>query len=168
LPWLTLKIIRLAPVPLLVLLIFYFRENKMKLLMAADGSSYTKKALAFLVKHEGLCGPTDELLVLNVQAPVPLRVRGMLGASTVNDYLAEEAGKVLKPIERFLTKHKIKYTAAWVIGAAANEVLNATRREKAQMIVMGTHGHGLLVQAIMGSVAQRVLAESEVPVLLVK
>ena len=140
----------------------------MKLLMAVDGSSYTKKALAFLVTHEGLCGPTDQLLVLNVQAPIPARVRGMIGASTVKDYLAEEASKVLKPIERFLNKHKINYTAVWVIGAAATVVLNVTRREKAQMIVMGTHGHGLLVQALMGSVAQRVLAEAEVPVLLVK
>jgi hypothetical protein len=57
----------------------------MKLLMAVDGSSYTKKALAFLVTHEGLCGPTDQLLVLNVQAPIPARVRGMIGASTVKD-----------------------------------------------------------------------------------
>ena len=36
------------------------------------------------------------------------------------------------------------------------------------MIVMGTHGHGLLGRAIMGSVAQRVVTDSDVPVLLVK
>jgi nucleotide-binding universal stress UspA family protein len=92
----------------------------------------------------------------------------MIGASTVKDYLAEEASKVLKPIERFLNKHKINYTAVWVIGAAATEVLNVTRREKVQMIVMGTRGHGLLGRAVMGSVAQRVLIDAEVPVLLVK
>jgi nucleotide-binding universal stress UspA family protein len=33
---------------------------------------------------------------------------------------------------------------------------------------MGTHGHGLLGRAVMGSVAQRVLTESDAPVLLVK
>ncbi|UUZ78599.1 universal stress protein [Polaromonas sp. P1(28)-13] len=33
---------------------------------------------------------------------------------------------------------------------------------------MGTHGHGLLGRAIMGSVAQRVVTDSEIPVLLVK
>jgi len=121
-----------------------------------------------LVTHEGLCGPDDELLVLNVQAPIPARVKRMVGASTVNDYHADEAGIVLKPIERFLGKHKIKYKAIWVIGSIASEVLNATRREKAHMIVMGTHGHGLLGRAVMGSVAQRVLTDAEVPVLLVK
>jgi nucleotide-binding universal stress UspA family protein len=36
------------------------------------------------------------------------------------------------------------------------------------MIVMGTRGHGLLGRAVMGSVAQRVLIDAEVPVLLVK
>ena len=36
------------------------------------------------------------------------------------------------------------------------------------MIVMGAHGHGLLSRMFMGSVAQKVLAESEIPTLLVK
>ena len=51
----------------------------MKILFAADGSSYTKKALAFLVTHEALCGPDDELVVLNVQPPIPPRVKRMVG-----------------------------------------------------------------------------------------
>jgi len=34
--------------------------------------------------------------------------------------------------------------------------------------VMGTHGRGLLGNALMGSVAQRVVSGSTVPVLLVK
>ena len=38
----------------------------MNILLAADGSKYTKKALAFLVTHESLCGPDDELYVLNL------------------------------------------------------------------------------------------------------
>ena len=36
------------------------------------------------------------------------------------------------------------------------------------MIVMGTHGHGLLSRMFMGIVDQRVLAGSEIPTLLVK
>ena len=38
----------------------------MKVLFAADGSKYTKKALAFLVTHESLAGPQDELVILHV------------------------------------------------------------------------------------------------------
>jgi len=140
----------------------------MKILFAADGSDYTKKALAFLVTHEGICGPNDELFVLNVQPPVPLRVQGMLSTAVVDEYYRDEGHKVLEPIEQFLKRHSLNFHAAMVVGSPAKEILAAVTRNKAQMIVMGTHGHGLLGRALMGSVAQRVVTDSEVPVLLVK
>jgi nucleotide-binding universal stress UspA family protein len=140
----------------------------MKLLLAADGSKYTKKALAFLVTHEGLTGPDGELVVLNVQPPMPPRVKTMLGAAAILDYQKEEAEKVLSPIERFLKRHNIAFQSKWVVGSPAEEVVRATKRENAHLIVMGTHGHGLLGRALMGSVAQKVVAECETPVLLVK
>ena len=140
----------------------------MKVLFAADGSKYTKKALAFLVTHESLTGPEDELVVLNVQPPVPPRVKTMVGSATVNAYHADEAKKVLDPIERFLKRHKLQFRTSWVVGTPPAEVVRAAKNEKAHMIVMGTHGHGLLGRAVMGSVAQRVVTDSDVPVLLVK
>ncbi|HZN46158.1 MAG TPA: universal stress protein [Ramlibacter sp.] len=36
------------------------------------------------------------------------------------------------------------------------------------MIMMGTHGHGILGRALLGSVAQNVITECDIPVLLVK
>jgi len=78
------------------------------------------------------------------------------------------ARKVLDPIERFLKRHKMQFRASWVVGSPTKELLSAAGREKAQLIVMGTHGYGLIGRALMGSVAQRVVADSEVPVLLVK
>ena len=140
----------------------------MKILLAADGSAYTKKALAFLVTHEALAGDDAEVVVLNVQPPVPPRVKAMVGAAAVNDYHNDEAQKVLAPIERFLKRHDIPFVARWTLGQPAAEVLKAAKREKAQLLVMGTHGHGLLGRALMGSVAQNVLTGSDIPVLLVK
>ena len=140
----------------------------MNILLAADGSKFTKKALAFLVTHESLCGPEDELCVLNVQPPVTPRVKTMLGAKVVNDYYRDEAREVLDPIERFLKRHDVKFRTATVVGSPTKEILAAAARQKAHLIVMGTHGHGLIGRALMGSVAQRVVAECEVPVLLVK
>lgn len=140
----------------------------MNILLAADGSEYTKKALAFLVTHEGICGPNDELFVLNVQPPVPLRVQGMLSSAVIYEYYTDEARKVLDPIEHFLKRHELKFRTATVVGSPTKELLAAATREKAQLIVMGTHGHGLIGRALMGSVAQRVVADCEVPVLLVK
>lgn len=140
----------------------------MKIVIAADGSKFTKKALAFLVTHDTLCGPDDELIVINVQPPMPPRVRTMVGADAVAGYHEEEARKVLGPIERFLKRHDLRFTAQWVVGAAGEEIVRLARKRKADMIVMGTHGHGVIGRALLGSVAQRVVTDSEVPVLLVK
>jgi nucleotide-binding universal stress UspA family protein len=140
----------------------------MKVLFAADGSEYTKKALAFLVANDELLGTDGEVVVLNVQAPMPPRVVTMVGAGVVHDYHREEADKVLAPINTFLDHHPVRFRSSWVVGQAGEEILKAARAEKVQMIVMGTHGHGLLGRALMGSVAQRVVTGSEVPVLLVK
>jgi len=140
----------------------------MKIVFAADGSHCTKKALAFLVTHENLAGPDDEVVVLNVQPAVPPRVRSAVGADVVHSFHEEEAEKVLAPIRRFLDKHQIRYRTDWQVGHAAEQVLRTAKRAKAHMIVMGTHGHGALGRALLGSVAQKVVTEAEVPVLMVK
>lgn len=140
----------------------------MKILLAADGSSYTKKALAFLVTHEALAGEDGHVVVLNVQPAVPPRVRSMVGAAAVNDYHRDEADKVLKPIEKFLKRHDLSYSTRWLVGPPGAEIVKAAKKEKAHLIVMGTHGHGLLGRALLGSVAQNVLTQCDIPVLLVK
>ncbi len=140
----------------------------MKILFAADGSSHTKKALAFLVTHEALLNGTSELHVLNVQTNLPPRVKSVAGRDLVDSYYLSEAEKVLKPIRKFLDLHPITYRADWVAGNAAVDILKAAKKDKAHMIVMGTHGHGVLGRILMGSVAQRVVAEADLPVLLVQ
>jgi nucleotide-binding universal stress UspA family protein len=139
----------------------------MKILLAADGSSYTKKALAFLVTHE-FAGADGHVVVVNVQPAVPPRVKSMVGAASVNQYHADEAAKVLKPIEKFLQQRDLAYTVRWTVGNPGQEIVKAAKKEKVNMVVMGTHGHGILGRALLGSVAQNVLTECDVPVLLVK
>jgi len=140
----------------------------MKILLAADGSSYTKKALAFLVTHNEIAGGDGQVVVVNVQPAMPPRVRSMVGAAAVQDYHRDEAERVLRPIEKFLQRHAIAFTTRWSIGNPGAEIVKAAKKDKAQMIVMGTHGHGILGRAILGSVAQNVLTQVEIPVLLVK
>lgn len=140
----------------------------MKILLAADGSSFTKKALAFVVTHPELLGTDGELAVLHVQHPLPPRVAAMAGSGVVHDYHQDEAAKVLAPIEEFLRQRQFRFTTRWVVGQPAPEIVAAAQQAKAHLIVMGTHGHGLLGRTLMGSVAQKVVAESPMPVLLAK
>lgn len=140
----------------------------MKLLLAADGSAYTKKALAWLVANEVFEGPDDELIVLHVQSPLPPRVRRAVGTEIVKDYYNEESARVMSPIERFLKRHPFAFRSRIVVGQPAVEILRIAASEKVNLVVMGTHGRGVLGRAVMGSIAQRVLADSKVPVLLVK
>jgi nucleotide-binding universal stress UspA family protein len=140
----------------------------MKVLIAADGSKFTKKALAFLTANPELVGEDGELVVLHVQPLLPPRVKTLAGAGAVHEYHKEEAQKVIAPIERFLARHELRYRTSWFVGSPSDEIVRAAHKEKAAMIVMGTHGHGVLARALMGSVAQRVLTQSDVPVLLVR
>ncbi len=140
----------------------------MKILLAVDGSPYTKKALAWLTVNQTLSDPGDELIVLNVQPPLPPRARSALGADVVKAYHQDEATKVTAPIEKFLKRHKLPSRVIWLVGTPAEEILRVAQREKVQQIVMGTHGRGVLGRALMGSVAQRVVSGCTVPVLLVK
>ncbi|MDP2819625.1 MAG: universal stress protein [Polaromonas sp.] len=140
----------------------------MKILFAADGSTFTKKALTFIVNNKSLLAAGDELLVLHVQDAISAQIERKLGAAEVAAYQTKQADAVLKPIKKFLDKHAVNYRCVLVIGAAAHQIIETSKRERVKMIVMGAHGHGLLSRMFMGSVAQRVLAESEIPTLLVK
>lgn len=43
----------------------------MKILLAVDGSAYTKKMLAYLTTHEEMFGSHNEITLFTVQAPLP-------------------------------------------------------------------------------------------------
>ncbi len=140
----------------------------MNILLAADGSAYTKKALAFLVNHATLLSETDHLHVLHVQMKMPPRVNSVAGKEMVMNYHTQEAEKVLQPIRKFLDRHGTNYTADWIIGNPSIDIVKTAKTEKSQMIVMGTHGHSVIGRLLMGSVAQRVVSSCDVPVLLVE
>ena len=51
---------------------------------------------------------------------------------------------------------------------AAHGIAQTARDEKADLIVVGSHGHGALRKLVLGSVTTRVLAEATMPVLVVR
>ncbi len=53
-------------------------------------------------------------------------------------------------------------------GTTADAILTAAAEEKADLIVMGTHGRGGLSRVLLGSVAEHVLRNASCPVLTVR
>jgi nucleotide-binding universal stress UspA family protein len=140
----------------------------MKALLAVDGSEHTKKMLAYLATHEDLLGTTPEFLVLNVQPQIPTRAASAVGRKIVQDFYRSNAETVFSPVSKFLERHNATYKTKHVVGHAAEEIVNAAKSIKADIIVMGSHGHGTFGSFLLGSVAQKVLSASHVPVLVVR
>jgi nucleotide-binding universal stress UspA family protein len=140
----------------------------MKILLAVDGSSYTKKMLAYLSTHDELFGASNNYTVLTVQPALPPRARAAVGKEVVDSYYAEEAEKVMAPVAKFLTRHSINAKSLWKVGPAGETIAKFADSGKFDLLIMGSHGHGALGNLVMGSVATQVLAHSKVPVLLVR
>ena len=140
----------------------------MKILLAVDGSSYTKKMLAYVTTHLEMFSGDNEFTALTVQGALPPRARAAVGKEVVDQYYAEEAAKVLDPVVKFLTRHKLNVTTLSKVGNAGELIAKTAESGKFDLVIMGSRGHGALGSLVMGSVATRVLAECEVPVLLVR
>ena len=141
----------------------------MKILLAVDGSPFTKKMLAYLAAHEELVAAgRHEYTALTVQSALPPRARAALSKEMVDEYYAEESAKVLEPVSKFLSNHNITPVSRAEIGPAGETIAKIAQDEKFDLIIMGTHGHGSLGKLVMGSVSTQVLANCDVPVMLIR
>ena len=140
----------------------------MKILLAVDGSAFSKKMLAYLATHETLLNADNTYTVLNAQAPLPPRARAALGKEIVDSYYADESQKVLAPVGKFLLRHGIDAKSEWKVGPAGPTIAKCAADGKFDLLVMGSHGNGAVVNMVMGSIATQVLAQCKVPVLLVR
>ena len=144
------------------------KVNTMKVLLAVDGSAYSKKMLAYLSTHESLLNASNEYHVFTAQPALPPRARAAVGKEIVDKYHTEEAEKVLAPITKFLLRHGVNASGSWKVGSAGATIAKVAEDGKFDLVVMGSHGHSALANLVMGSVATQVLAQCKVPVLLVR
>ncbi|MGM9427317.1 universal stress protein [Hydrogenophaga sp. MI9] len=140
----------------------------MKILLAVDGSAYTKKMLAYLTTHLEVFSASNQFTLFTVQMPLPPRARAAVGAQVVNSYYAEESEKVTAPVVKFLKRHGIDAQVVHKTGAPGELIAKQANAGDFDLVMMGSHGHGALGNLVMGSVATQVLAHCKVPVLLVR
>lgn len=73
----------------------------------------------------------------------------------------------LNEITAFIKEKGISYEVDVVEGVASNEILEKAKEVHAQMIIIGSHGHGAFYEALIGSVAHDVLKKTGTPMLIV-
>jgi nucleotide-binding universal stress UspA family protein len=142
--------------------------DAMKILVAADGSPFTRRMLAYLAAHDEWLGASHDYTVITVVAGLPARATAVLGKDAVERYHAEEAEKVFKPIRAFFVRQGITATFESKVGAAGELIARQAASGKFDLLVMGSHGYGNLAKLVMGSVATQVLARCKTPLLLVR
>jgi nucleotide-binding universal stress UspA family protein len=140
----------------------------MKILVAADGSSFTKRMLGYLAAHDEWLGDRHRYTVLTVVPLVPPRAAAVLSKDVLDSYYADEADKVFKPIREFFAHKELKVEFIAAHGHAAEVIAKTADEGKYDLLMLGSHGHGALGNLVMGSVATKVVAQCGVPVLLVR
>ena len=85
----------------------------MKILLAVDGSPYTKKMLAYLVTHDETFSAANDYTVFTAVHPLPPRARSALGKEMADTYHVDESERVLAPVTKFLLRHGNGPTPGW-------------------------------------------------------
>ena len=140
----------------------------MKILIAADGSVYSKRVLAYLAAHGEWLSPAHQYTVLTAVTPVPARAGAALDKETLKAYYADEGEKVLKPVRNFFKKQGVAVECVSKVGTAFEVIAKTAESGRFDLLVMGSHGQGNLINLVMGSVANKVLAHCKTPVRLVR
>lgn len=155
----------------------------MNILVAVDLSEVSQKIL-----HEAKmlgAGLSAKLWLLHVAAPKP-GFAGYTGGyvdygsgfvdyygpdpKTLRKQIAQnlhEEHKVLQKEADQLRAEGINATALLIQGKVIDVVLQEAAKLAADMIIMGSHGHGAVYTMLMGSVSEGVLKHAPCPVLLI-
>jgi nucleotide-binding universal stress UspA family protein len=142
----------------------------MKILIATDGSKPAMHAVKYAVKLlRSLSSTSNAITLISVHEDVGLRhAKAFVGKEAVADYLRELSEQELKPARKLLDAAGVKHDMEVRTGHVAQEIVRCAKAGKFDLIALGAKGRGAIADLLLGSVAQRVLTMSEVPVVLVK
>jgi nucleotide-binding universal stress UspA family protein len=142
----------------------------MKILVATDGSKPALHAVKYSIKLlRSLSSTSNAITLISVHDDVGLwRAKALVGKDVVAEYLRELIEKEVKPAKKLLDSAGVKYDMEVRTGHVAQEIIRCAKDGKFDLIALGTKGRGAIADLLIGSVAQRVLAMADLPVVLVK
>jgi nucleotide-binding universal stress UspA family protein len=124
--------------------------------------------LAYLAAHDEWLGAHHDYTLLTVVPALPGRAAAAIDKVTLQAWHDESAEKVFKPLRTFFRKQKLSATFVAKVGAPADIIASTAAKGGYDLLMLGSHGHGALVNLVTGSVATKVLAQCKTPVLLIR
>jgi nucleotide-binding universal stress UspA family protein len=103
-----------------------------------------------------------------VQPPISAHAARKVGKDAVKTYYSDEAQKVLNPARTRLDEAGLPVSDFYTVGHPAEQIATAAVKGKADLIVLGSHGHSALRGLLFGSVTNAVMAKTHAPVLIVR
>ncbi|MCF8165769.1 MAG: universal stress protein [Rhodoferax sp.] len=141
----------------------------MKILLPVDGSKSALNAAKYVAKLTKQLSSKCTVTLISVHDDIGLgHVKQFVANSVIDDYLREVSEKELKGAQKVLDTAGVKHSMVIKRGNIANEIIALANKEKFDLIVMGSKGRSGIVDAMMGSVAQRVGNTAKQAVLLIK
>jgi len=139
-----------------------------KILVPLDGSELAKKALDEAGKLAKCFGA--EIVLFQVVPFMPIYGSPELVAPLIVDEKQKNsAEKYLLQVAEDLKKRGFQVTATVRTGQqVAVEVIDFAKESGADLIIMCTHGRSGIGRWLLGSVAHKVLARAETPILLIR
>ncbi|XP_053405900.1 universal stress protein Sll1388-like [Mercenaria mercenaria] len=142
-----------------------------KVLIAMDGSKHATGAFEWFVKNMYKDSDTVIMVYCAESGDNLIQFSQLENPSVIPTMIAEhdkEVQKVLQTIDDIAKKHKVEHTVERLHQPAGESIVKAARDHKADIIVCGTRGLGVIRRTIMGSVSDYIVHHSHVPVLVCK
>ena len=145
------------------------------ILVPVDGSALSETALPHAQALAQKLGASILLLrVANVSATIMAATgpdTGMVAPDLIEEVIEdqeEDAKTYLERIGKELKDAGCQVTWEVVEGTPAPAIVDTARKNNCDLIALATHGRTGLVRAVLGSVADAVVRESHLPVLLIR
>ena len=150
-----------------------------KILIATDGSEHVKKAVTYAIELAMLYGAKlHAVYVMDIKADCARELytdrssgglkRILRKESHCAEIYRKEGEAATKYIEE-IAKNEGLDIKKWIVqGHPAEEILKLAQDQYIDLIVMGTLGRGGIEKFLLGSVADKVIRNSRVPVLTVR
>ena len=144
-----------------------------RILVATDGSSLSKKAVASAISLAALSGA--ELVVLKVVPRYPMSYfEGGLPVSTtevarVEKQWTDSAQAIVDAVQKTALGKGVKAKAVTVKSDLVSDaIIAAAKKHNCDLIVMASHGRRGIKRLLLGSETQHVLTHSHTPVLVLR